>query len=564
MARIRLIVCLLALLVASISHAQWSSDPTVNLAVADAAGDQVQPKVAPTSDGGCYISWFDALGNGFDVRLQKLDSAGNETFPHNGVLVADRGFSWTQNYGLDVDSSGNALLVFRDDRLGGEQITAAKVSPTGTLLWGSSGVQLTNTTGYVAAPKIAGLVDGGVVVAWTQDSDVRMQKLAADGSQVWGADVVLSPTAGAYSASDLHDAGTDVILSIVHQIGDFYSPKHLLAQKLDSMGALLWGPGHVAVFDGGSLQFGNYPEFVPDGTGGAVFSWYDTASLQLQCYAQHLLADGTEAFPHNGSAASTNASRVRVSPSAAFNPSTAETFVFWEEENSSQSQSGVYGQKFDSGGARQWTSDGAVVVPVGSDENTQVRCLTEGLGAFVFWVQSPGPGQDKLFGARLDSVGSIDIARFDVGSTPSDKSRLAVGQSTSGFAILAWQDTRSDAGDIFAQNVNSDGSLGAPWAGIEGDDVGAPSVFLGAPWPNPMSAITQFECSTASLEAAVLEVYDVRGRVVRTSAVSPGTDRRVVTWDGRDDNGRPVTSGVYFLRLLDGRETRTVKVTVVR
>ena len=564
MARLRFTVCLLALLVASISYAQWSSDPMVNLPVADAAGDQVQPKVAPTSDGGCYVSWFDALGNGFDLRLQKLDSAGNEIFPHSGVLVADRSFSWTNDYGLDVDASGNALLAFRDDRFSGIQITAAKVSPTGTLLWGASGMQLTNTTAYVAAPKIAGTSDDGVVVAWTQDSDARVQKLAADGSQVWGADVVLSPSVGTYSASDLHDAGSDVILSMVHLTGDFYAPKHLVAQKLDAAGASLWGLLPVAVFDGGSLQFGNFPTFVPDGTGGAVFSWYDTSSLQLQCYVQHLLADGTEAFPHNGSAASTNSARVRVSPSAAFNPSTGETFLFWEEQNSAQSESGVYGQKFDSSGGRRWTDDGAVVVPVGSDENTQVRCLTEGPGAFVFWVQSAGLGLDRVCGARLDGVGSIDIAQFDVASAPSGKSRLAAGRSTAGFAILAWQDDRSDAGDIFAQNVNSDGSLGTSWAGIEGEDAGAPSVFLGAPCPNPMSAITQFECSTADSRGGLLEVYDVRGRVVWTSAVSPGTDRGVVTWDGRDDHGRPVTSGVYFLRLLEGREARTAKVTVVR
>ena len=561
MARFRLLVCLLVLLIASISHAQWSSDPAVNLPVADAAGTQVQPKVAPTSDGGCYISWFDGAG-GYDVRLQKLDSAGYEIFAHNGVLVADRGFSSTQDYGLDVDASGNALLVFRDDSISGIQITASKVSPTGTLLWGASGMQLTNTSAYVAAPKIAGTSDGGVVVAWTQDSTVRLQKLAADGSQVWGTDVVLVPFAGTYSASDLHDAGTDVILSIVHQTGDFYSPKHLLAEKLDSMGALLWG-GPVAVFDGGSLQFGNYPKFVPDGTGGAVFSWYDTAS-QLQCYAQHVLADGTEAFPHNGSAASTNGTRVRVSPSAAFNPSTGETFLFWPEKNSSQSQSGVYGQKFDSAGARQWTDDGAVVVPVGSDQNTQIRCLTEGVGAFVFWVQSAGLGQDRLYGARLDGAGSIDIARFDVASTPSDKSRLAAGRSTAGFAVLAWQDDRDDAGDVLAQNVNPDGSLGSPWVGVAGDDPGAPSMSLGAPWPNPMSGTTQFECSTADPEGAVLEVYDVRGRVVWTSAVSAGADRGVVIWDGRDGRGERVPGGVYFLRLRDGRAERTEKVTIVR
>jgi hypothetical protein len=560
MARIRLLVCLLVLLVASISHAQWSSDPAVNLPVADAAGTQVQPKVAPTSDGGCYVSWFDGAG-GYDLRLQKLDSAGNEIFAHNGVLVANRGFSSTQDYGLDVDASGNALLVFRDDSISGIQITASKVSPTGTLLWGASGMQLTNTTAYVAAPKIAGTSDGGAVVAWTQDSTVRLQKLAADGSQVWGADVVVSPLTGSYSASDLHDTGSDVILSIVHLTGDFYSPKHLLAQKFDSLGFAVWAL--VAVFNNGSLQFGNYPTFVPDGTGGAVFSWYDTAS-SLQCYAQHLLADGTPAFPTNGSAVSTNATRVRVSPSAAFNASTGETFLFWTEMNSSQTQWGVYGQKFDSAGARQWTDDGAVVVPVGSDQATQVRCLTEATGAFAFWLQPSGAIQDRLYGARLDGAGSIDIARFDVASTPSDKSRLAAGRSTAGFTILAWQDDRSDAGDILAQNVNPDGSLGSPWVGVAGDDAGTLSMFLGAPRPNPMSGTTQFECSTADSEGAVLEIYDVRGRVVWTSAVSPGTDRGVVIWDGRDGRGERVPGGVYFLRLRDGRAERVGKVTIVR
>jgi hypothetical protein len=563
MAWIRIFICVLVLVIASNSTAGWSSDPAVNLPVADAPLDQVQPKVAPTSDGGCYISWFDGLGNGFDVRVQKLDSAGNEVFPHNGILVADRGFSSTQDYGLDVDASGNALLTFRDDRLGGVQITAAKVSSAGVLVWGASGVQLTNTTSFVAAPVIAGTSDGGVVVAWTQDSDARVQKLAADGSQVWGADVVLSPSVGTYTASDMHDTGTDVILSIVHQSGPYYAPKHLLAQKLEASGASLWGATPIAVFDGGSLQFGNYPNFVPDGSGGAVFSWYDTSSLQLQCYAQHVLTDGTEAFPHNGSAASTNALQIRVSPSAAFNPTTGETFLFWEEEDASQSQSGVYGQKFDPAGNRQWTDHGAVVVPVGSDQNTQVRCLTEGLGAFVFWVQSASYGQDRVRGARLDGAGSIDIAPFAVASTLSDKSNLASGRSTSGFAILAWQDDRNDAGDILAQNVNPDGSLGDPLSGL-GNDAGGLSIFLGAPWPNPMTTTTQFECSIPGSSSGLLAVYDVRGRVVRKSAVSPGTGNGIVTWDGRDNRGVRVPGGVYFMRLQGGGGSRLVKVTVVQ
>ena len=49
--------------------------------------------------------------------------------------LADRGFSSTEDYGLAVDTAGNALLAFRDDRGDFIQITAAKVSPAGTVLW---------------------------------------------------------------------------------------------------------------------------------------------------------------------------------------------------------------------------------------------------------------------------------------------------------------------------------------------------------------------------------------------------------------------------------------------
>jgi hypothetical protein len=560
--------CLALLFLAtSAAHAGWSSDPAVNLSVADAAGDQVQPKVAPTTDGGAYISWFDAIANGFDVRVQKLDAAGDELLAHNGILVADRGFSSTQDYGLDVDAFGNALLAFRDDGPGGVQITASKVAPDGATLWGPTGVQLTSTTDFVAAPEIAGTGDGGVVVAWTQESTIRLQKLDGLGSPVWGAGVTITPGAGSYSVSDLHDSGAgDVIVSFTHMTGLFPSPRHLLTQKLDANGTLLWGTGHVTVFDGGSLQFGNFPSFVPDGSGGAVFSWYDAASTQLQCYAQRVLANGTEAFPHNGAAASLNAMRVRVSPSVSFNSSTSETFLFWEEENQSQSQAGVYGQKFDAGGSRQWTDEGSVVVPVGVDEMTMVRCLTAGLGAFVFWSRSPSFGQDRLYGARLDGDGVIDIAPFDVASTPSQKSRLDVGRSTSGFAILAWSDARADAGDILAQNVNPDGTLGLPPTGIgAADNAGVSRPRLGVPWPNPTTGPVRLDYHAGATPGnPKLEIYDVRGRLVRRLAARAGTPDGRSHWNGLDEHGARVPDGVYFIRLETPTVTLTERITVIR
>jgi flagellar hook assembly protein FlgD len=64
---------------------------------------------------------------------------------------------------------------------------------------------------------------------------------------------------------------------------------------------------------------------------------------------------------------------------------------------------------------------------------------------------------------------------------------------------------------------------------------------------------------------ARLAVYDVAGRHVRTLVDAPrpaGT--HTVIWDGRDEAGRRVTSGVYFVRLRAGQETSVRKVMMVK
>jgi hypothetical protein len=190
-----------------------------------------------------------------------------------------------------------------------------------------------------------------------------------------------------------------------------------------------------------------------------VFSWY-TNSPNLQVYAQHILADGTEEFGHNGSLGSTNTADVQVSPSASYNPATQETFLFWTEQNSLQSEAGVSGQKFNSTGARQWTDSGLTIVPLNSDSEIWVENVQIGSGAMVFWVDSPGFGSGTIQAIKLDTSGNTVCAQFPVSSASADKSRLAAGLASSGLAALAWEDDRSGNNDIYIQNVNSDCTLG--------------------------------------------------------------------------------------------------------
>jgi len=453
------------LLFAGSAAAQWPTSPAAPLIVADPTGAQVQSKIVATADGGFYLSWFDNSTGGYDVMLQRLDVEGNELWTHNGVLVADRGFSSTQDYGLDIDTAGNALLAFRDDRGRTTEITVVKVAPDGTLLWGPAGVAVSTGGSFVAAPKVTGTSDGQIVVAWTSDNDVIAQRLNAAGVAQWSSGITITAVAGSFSVADLHasDAGT-AIVSFTHLTGGFPSPIQLWATKLAAAdGAAIWGPGHVQVYDqaGGSLQIGNYPPFVTDGSGGAVFAWY-TSSPTLQVRAQRILANGTEVFIHNGVEVSTNATRVRVSPTAAFDPTTSETFVAWREQTSNQSQSALYAQKIDAAGSRQWTDDGRELMPMSTDEITSITNLALGGGALLAWIHAPSFGNDPVYAIRVDGNGNFSWAPpiAEVCILPTHSSRLGVAMGAQAFAAYVWSDGGTSNGDIYAASLNPDGSLG--------------------------------------------------------------------------------------------------------
>ena len=466
MKKLLLSLALLSLIPASGAFAQWSSDPMLNLGIAVKPNDQVQPKIRPTPDGGCYISWFDndPLGQppfGYDVYMQRLDSAGFAQWADGGIRFADLGMSSTQDYGLDVDAAGNALLAFLDDRRPGTTVTAMKVDPTGIQHWGHKGLQVAKGPDFLANPKITAASDGAVVAGWIEGNNIKFQRITPTGKRLWGPSgiTIAAPAGLTYSLADLH-AGEDgtVIASWVSAAG-FTGPKHLLANKIATDGSLLWGAAHVTVFDGGSLQFGNFPPFVTDGAGGAVFGWYQTGPLQS--LAQHILADGTEAFPHNGVAGSTNTAHDQVNPSVSYDPATGSTYLFWNEilEGPLTNQ-GISGQKFDAAGVRQWSDSGLTVQPLISSAVINVASVFTVAGPLVVWSSEPTFAQSSIYGAKVDPSGAIICPPFFVSSILSSKSRLDMRLSSTGVALAAWSDGRNDGGDIYAQDIKPDCSLG--------------------------------------------------------------------------------------------------------
>jgi hypothetical protein len=83
--------------------------------------------------------------------------------------------------------------------------------------------------------------------------------------------------------------------------------------------------------------------------------------------------------------------------------------------------------------------------------------------------------------------------------------------------------------------------------------------------PNPFNPATVISFFLAETGTARLEVFDITGRRVRT--LVHGFLRaggHALPWDGCDDIGRPVSSGVYLARLGMGGISATSKMTLVK
>ena len=89
-------------------------------------------------------------------------------------------------------------------------------------------------------------------------------------------------------------------------------------------------------------------------------------------------------------------------------------------------------------------------------------------------------------------------------------------------------------------------------------------------YPNPFNPETWIPYQLAEAAAVSVKIYDVGGRLVRTISVGFKpigyyfTRKRAAYWDGRNEIGESVSSGVYFIEFVAGDFAATKRVVVVK
>lgn len=188
-------------------------------------------------------------------------------------------------------------------------------------------------------------------------------------------------------------------------------------------------------------------------------------------------------------------------------------------------------------------------------------------GSFYAVENVPGTVTLRWSLASTAGITGLNIYRSLTESGPYSRLNQAVLEPA---AVNMYEDSSVWLGTTFWYDLrvvlpdgSEDTTTGSP---VFVTTSGSVALSLHPASPNPTRGSTTLVFDVPAYSSSLeLVVYDLRGRVVRRIAEGPhGPGRYHAEWDGRDYEGRQVSAGVYFARLMVDEVTRTGKVLVIR
>ncbi len=538
------LVILLAPAWASAARAAWPHDPTLNLPVCTAANQQVDPAVIADGSGGMIVAWTDQRpGTTTNIFAQRISASGVPLWGNasTGLVVCNAANNQITPV-LCSDGSGGAIIAWADARNPTGSIYAQRISGAGVAQWTANGVLVTSALSSAGGTNgeynIAADAAGGAYIAWASSAnEVRLQRLDATGAALFASGgIVLENTyTQQYYLSAVPDGSGGVIACWQGYLSG--QADDILAQRVNAAGTALWAAGGRVVCGNTSDQ--QLPVVAADGQGGAIFAWTDYRGTNPNVYVQHVGANGAGLWIPNGSSIGNTANQEDVL--SMVSDGAGGAIVSFDDMPSGVPY--LYLQRLDYSGVGLWGTVGTLVV--GSPMFWGSGSLTadgEG-GAIVSWLDRRN-GNADMFAQRLNANGYSQWTYDGVGVCTQSGSQWTsnyaaiipqVASNGAGGAYVVWEDQRSDAGDIYAQNVERFGKLGDPGpvitkvSDVLADQGGEVSLQWTASWldASPTFEVSDYsiwrEAPAAAAQAAVHNGATLLAAGQSTPHATPGT-----------------------------------------
>jgi hypothetical protein len=205
--------------------------------------------------------------------------------------------------------------------------------------------------------------------------------------------------------------------------------------------------------------------------------------------------------------------------------------------------SGFHGNRFNSG----WKE---LVARTDADVTAWMYELT---GSALRLTWSVAGGEEEW-----DLLRRVKDAEFEL---------VASGLRKDGAGTITWTDGSVEEGLFYEYRLESESGLNSVETGWIEVPVASARLYQNHPNPfNPATTIVFTIPGQSSVRRnAILSVYDVRGILVKTLVNGPvAGGRHEIAWDGRNNRGAGVSSGVYFAKFATGGYSEVKKMILVR
>ncbi len=531
-----------------------------------AVNAQQWPAITTDGAAGAIVAWYDKRAGNFDIYVQRVNAMGLIMWQLDGIplcVAADDQLNPT----ITSDGVGGAIVTWWDFRSGTDyDIYAQRVNAAGVTQWTANGVALCTARNDQRYPVPTTDGAGGAIVAWDDirngggDIDIYAQRINAAGIPQWlgdGVALCVQPFIEYVPVIQSDGAGGAFVTWSDFRNGTDYD---LYGQHLNGSGSTLWAANGMAIC--GGAQTSTLQTMASDEAGGAIVTWIDDRNgLGWDIYAQRVDAAGTAQWTSGGAAIS-QAIDDQFAPVVA-SDGAGGAIIAWEDLRNPITGRDIYAQRIDDAGDTQWTLDGVPLCVVREVQSETCIAPDGSGGAIVAWYDARNGTTFDIFVQRVDALGTSLWTPNGVALCSAAESQFGpkiVSDGGSG-AIVTWQDLRNGNYDIYAQRIGQDGLI--PTAVRNTPSFAR--VLLSANTPNPFSDQTSMELDLSTAATVKIEVHDVAGRLVRrTESLSLGAGAHRLRFDGRDDAGRALASGVYFYSVRALGEARMRKLIISR
>jgi hypothetical protein len=520
------------------------------------------------------IIWQDTrfANDGYRIYYQILNPDGSVDLEVNGRPITDSVGGTQLSPKAIVTPDDYLAIVWEDERGNNPKIYAQLLSPTGERLWGDQGLEVSDFDPLRQKDAQISYYDGSYYVGWSNSDTVGSSffyhvygQRILNGQKMWGPNgmmISVLPSNAQNQECTLYDLIDNYF--VWHKASPIDGSQTIWVKRVNESGAALdgWPEAglQTSTYTTEPIQMLPKAHRTPEGI---FVMWKDMRDdYILNYWGQHIAANGTRIWNPLGVNLADNG-REQETPTISTN-SSGITFAWCE---SISGVPDIFAQKFTYSGDPLWSSMGYAVVQKDSTQSKPTIASFSNGGSIVAWADYFGIESDIYYKYITESGEMISVTpagNILCGATKQQYEPKAISKDN--FAYVIWADGRTGGKTeilgLYAQKLNNEAGNGV-------NDNNAPQVgnfSLNQNHPNPFNPSTTISFAlTKNTPALELNIYNLKGQLVKTmfnGSLEKGNHSLV--WDGRDEKGASVSSGVYFYRLSDGTDSQQRKMLLMK